>query len=82
MKKKNHCIIYSSLSTPADKNPVQMFVLQEQQQEGELQSWVQKPQKKGMCLMREGTARLAGRVWTNLAWYWFNKNTVINLFCV
>lgn len=36
-EKKNHCIIYSSLSTPADKNPVQMFVLQEQQQEGELQ---------------------------------------------
>jgi len=37
-EKKNHCIIYISLSTPADKNPVQMFVLQEQQQEGELQS--------------------------------------------
>lgn len=52
--KKNHCNIYSSLSTPADKNPVQMFVLQEQQQEGELQSGVWMPQKKGMCLKRKG----------------------------
>lgn len=56
-KKKNHCIIYISLSTPADKNPVQMFVLQEQQQEGELQSWAWESQKR-MCVFEEkGAAR-------------------------
>lgn len=66
--KKNHCIIYSSLSTPADKNPVQMFVLQEQQQGGELQSWGLKPQKKGVCFKRKGQQgwqRGCGQTWFN-----------------
>lgn len=53
-EKKNHGIIYSSLSTPADKNPIQMFVLLKQQQKGELQPGGWQPQERRMCLKSEG----------------------------